>query len=112
MLDLRNNLNKIYASTKICDDEFGKKIDCLSLEPEITKIFTENRDYQKLLHFWKSWHDLTGNKMREIYTQTVKLENKKAKENDFHDLSELWIEDFEDKNFESSIDQLYQVKKG
>ena len=102
---MKNNLNKIYASTKVCED--NAKTNCLALEPEISKIFTESRDYNKLLHFWESWHDLTGNKMRDIYTETVKLENKKARENNFHDLSELWIEDFEDKNFESDIDQLY-----
>ena len=110
LLDLKNSLNKIYASAKVCNDQFGKKIDCLSLEPELTKLFAESRDYNKLLHFWKRWHDETGNKMREIYKETVKLENKKAKENNFRDLSELWIEDFEDKNFESDMEKLYQVK--
>ena len=45
--------------------------------------------------------------MRNIYTQTVQLENKKAHENGYKDLSELWIEDFEDKNFEATMDQLY-----
>ena len=48
--------------------------------------------------------------MREIYKETVKLENKKAEENNFRDLSELWIEDFEDKNFESDMEKLYQVE--
>ena len=45
--------------------------------------------------------------MRKIYTETVKLENKKAQENGYKDLSDLWIEDFEDKHFEENMDQLY-----
>jgi peptidyl-dipeptidase A len=40
-----------------------------------------------------------------------KLQNKKAREMGYKDLSEVWIEDFEDPNFEENYDDLYaQIK--
>ena len=81
---------------------------CLSLEPELTKIFTESRDYDELLYAWKSWHDVTGPKMRHPFAQTVSINNKAAKENGYKDLSENWLEDYEDKDFENKMDKLFE----
>ena len=51
---MKNNLNKIYATTKVCEKP-PKSQTCLSLEPEISEIFLHSRDYGRLLHFWEGW---------------------------------------------------------
>ena len=38
--------------------------------------------------------------MRNLYKESVVMNNKKAKENGCTDLSSLWLEDFEDPKFE------------
>ena len=104
----QNILLSTYGTTKVCDSNNTK---CLSLEPEIKNIFKNSRDYNELFYYWKGWHDLTGNRMKDLYLQTVELNNKKSRENGFRDLSENWIEDFEDPNFEQNYDSLFfQVK--
>ena len=67
---------------------------------------TNSRDYDRILWAWKGWHDATGPKMRKAYTEVVTIQNKGAKYSNYKDLSERWIEDFEDPNFEKDIDSL------
>ncbi|CAF0741045.1 unnamed protein product [Brachionus calyciflorus] len=102
---LSKKLEYIYATAKVCDNSTNE---CLALEPEITEIMTNSRDYDKLLWVWKGWHDATGPKMRDIYTRTVEIRNKAARENGYKDLSEKWMEDFEDDNFEKNYDDLFE----
>lgn len=68
----------------------------------------ESRNYDDLLWAWKGWRDATGPKMRETFSLLVDIRNKAAKENGYKDLSEKWIEDFEDENFEKNYDSLYK----
>ena len=111
---MNSELQRIYSTAKVCPqtqpncDCSNKDQLCLSLEPELTKIFTESRDYDELLYAWKSWHDVTGPKMRHPFAQTVSINNKAAKENGYKDLSENWLEDYEDKDFENKMDKLFE----
>jgi peptidyl-dipeptidase A len=104
--ELTNKLNSIYASAKVCED--GQ---CMSLEPEISKLMKNSRDYDVLLRAWKGWHEQSGGKMREIFKKTVDIQNKAAVENGYKDLSEYWIADFEDEHFESNMDKLFEQIK-
>lgn len=98
----------IYGTAKVCENDNST---CLSLEPELTELMRNSRDYNRLLWAWKGWHDATGPKMRDIYTQTISLRNNAARENGYKDMSERWIEDFEDENFEKNYDSLYEQIK-
>ena len=71
----------------------------------------DSRDYKQLLYAWKGWHDATGPKMRNIFGQTVQILNKSARENGYKDLSERWLEDFEEENFEKIYDDLFEEIK-
>ncbi|RNA19074.1 angiotensin-converting enzyme [Brachionus plicatilis] len=102
---LSKKLEYIYANSKVCKNETDE---CLSLEPELDEVMRESRDYDKLLWAWKGWRDATGPKMRQIFAQLVDMRNKAARENGYKDLSEKWIEDFEDEHFESNYDSLYE----
>lgn len=101
--ELSNKLESIYATAKVCD----KNSNCVTLDPELSNMLKESRNYDELLWAWKGWHDQTGPKMRQIYARTVELNNKAAKENGYKDLSDRWIEDFEDDEFEVKYDELY-----
>lgn len=104
--NLSNKLESIYATAKVC-----KENKCLTLDPDLSDIMKNSRDYDTLEWAWKGWHDATGAKMRSIYSQTVEIQNKGARENNYKDLSERWIEDFEDVNFEqNSADLFAQIK--
>ena len=45
--------------------------------------------------------------MRSLFTQSVDLQNKGARDNGYKDLSEYWIQDFETDDFEKLMDDLY-----
>ena len=81
---------------------------CLSLDPDITAVMTNSRDYDELLRVWKGWHDATGPKMRKLFAETVVINNKGARDNGYADLSKLWLEDFEDEAFEKNYDDLFK----
>lgn len=80
----------------------------MPLEPDITLLLQNSRDYDELLWAWTGWHNESGRKMRSIYTETVKIQNKVARENNYKDLSENWISDFEDEKFEKKAAELFE----
>ncbi len=79
----------------------------MSLDPELTQKLKDSRDYNELLYVWKGWRDVTGPKMRKPFAQTVEINNKAARQNGYKDLSENWLEDYEDKDFENKMDKLF-----
>ena len=81
------------------------------MDPDLTKVLKDSRDYDELLWAWKGWHDETGPKMRSIYAKTVEINNNGARENGYKDLSERWIEDYEDDEFEKKFDDLFNEIK-
>ena len=51
---------------------------------------------------------MTGPKMREPFAKTVVINNKAAVQNGYKDLSENWLEDYEDNDFEAKMDKLFE----
>lgn len=70
-----------------------------------------SRDYDELLWAWTGWHNESGRKMRSIYAQTVAIKNQAARDNNYKDLSEYWISDFEDDKFEKKAAKLFKQIK-
>jgi peptidyl-dipeptidase A len=104
---LTNKLESIYAVAKVCTEQNT----CLSLDPDLSSMLKTSRDYNQVLWAWKGWHDATGPKMRSIYTKIVEIQNRGAVFSGYKDLSERWIEDYEDENFEKKMDNLFaQIK--
>lgn len=121
--ELSSRLESIYAKAKVCrnnftamaessneqeSDEDDKLEECFNLDPGITDIMANSRDYDELLWAWKGWHDASGKKMRSTFTETVQIQNKAARENNYTDLSEYWIADFEDAHFEKNAEALFR----
>lgn len=106
---ISNTLESLFAKAKVADPNNPSKL--LSLDPDLSDIMAKSRNYSQLLWAWKSWRDATGPKMRAAYAQSVALKNKGARENGYRDLSEQWIEDFEEPDFESTMDKLFEEIK-
>lgn len=102
---INNELNEIYATAKVCN-----KSECFTID-KINEIMANSRDADKLEWIWKEWHEATGPKLKDLFAQSIMLQNKAAQESGYNDLSELWIEEFEKDNFENLIDDLYESIK-
>lgn len=103
-------LESIYAKAKVCGKSSNDN-KCYSLDSELTEIMQYSRNYDELLWAWKGWSDVTGPKMKQLYIENVKLQNKAVMKYGYNDLSEVWMEDFEMDNFENIMDDLYnQIK--
>lgn len=101
---LRDDMEAIYGTAKL-----GK----LSMEPDLAAIMAHSRDPQKLLNAWKGWRDVTGPKLREKYSDYVRLLNIGASDNGYADYSQAWMEDQFDQteNLEETAENLWQEVK-
>ena len=70
-----------------------------------------SRNYSELLWAWEGWAKATGPFMKEMYTESISLQNKAAKDYGFADLSEYWMDDFETPDFENDYDSLFRQLK-
>ncbi|UYV73683.1 hypothetical protein LAZ67_11000343 [Cordylochernes scorpioides] len=57
------------------------KVDNLSLEPDLTRIFASSRNAEDLKKYWVGWRDATGKKIRSQYIKFVELSNEVARAN-------------------------------
>lgn len=131
---LSSRLESIYATAKVCrnktttsssssdsDDNSSSSggssssnessdtvvEECLELEPGLTNIMQNSRNYAELVWAWQGWREASGKKMRSIFAQTVEIQNRAAQANNYTDLSEYWIDDFEDEEFEKHAARLF-----
>ena len=107
---LNSELESIYAKAEVCNTSNPAQ-KCLSLDPDLSAILKTSRNYDELLYVWKGWHDATGPKMRKPFAKTVVINNKAAVQNNYKDLSENWLEDYEDPDFEAKMDKLFNEIK-
>nr|UQI50242.1 angiotensin-converting enzyme [Haliclona caerulea] len=101
--DLESRMEDIYSSSKVQDSD-GKM---LALDPDLTKIMSTSRDYERLKFAWKGWRNATGPKIRPIYKTFVELSNKGAKEHGWKDTGEWWRSWYEVDNLEEIVEGLY-----
>jgi peptidyl-dipeptidase A len=102
---ISNQIAEIYATAKVCDQS-----ECFTPD-KLNEIMANSRDSDKLEWIWKGWHEVTGPKLKDLFSQRIELNNRAAQENSYEDLSEFWIEEFETNNFESIVDNLYESIK-
>ncbi|KAM3961010.1 angiotensin-converting enzyme [Aphomia sociella] len=99
-----------YATSKICSYKDNTKCE-LALEPEITEIFSKSQDPEELKHTWIEWHKAAGAKARKNFTQYVQLYNEAAKLNDYKDVADWWLADYEVPDFEEQLAKLWEDVK-
>lgn len=78
-----------------------------SLEPELINIMATSRDYDKLLHAWLGWRNVSGREIRQMYKEFIDLKNIGAKENGYTDLGEAWRLMYEVDDFAAIVEKLW-----
>jgi len=68
-------------STAVVTDHQGQEH---RLDPELTEIISTSRDYERLEWAWKGWRDVTGPRIKPLYTQLVDRMNQAAIDNGNH----------------------------
>lgn len=102
--NLEADLTGIYSKGEVCLESKG----CLQLEPGLTDIITNSRDYGELLEVWKGWRDQSGKKMKTKYTEFVKAMNAAIKFSGFNDTGEYWRSWYETPTFEQDVRTLFE----
>ncbi|UYV61433.1 hypothetical protein LAZ67_1004812 [Cordylochernes scorpioides] len=85
------------------------KVDNLSLDPDLTRIFASSRNAEDLKKYWVGWRDATGKKIRSQYVKFVELSNEAARANGFNDSGELWREPYESLTFEDDMAEQWEI---
>lgn len=97
-----SDMETIYSKATVCN---GTK--CIPLDPDITALLAQSRDYDELLWAWKGWRDSSGKKMRSHYKRYVELGNKAATLNGHADNGAYWRSWYETPTLESDVERLY-----
>jgi len=99
----------------VCKTEGGKgsgKETCQDIE-HWSKLLQKERNPDKLLATWKTWHDEVGHKERDLFVKYVDLANAGARAIGFKDVASIWRSgyDMPEAEFGKSVDKLWtQVK--
>uniref|UniRef100_A0A6J0TXI6 Angiotensin-converting enzyme n=1 Tax=Pogona vitticeps TaxID=103695 RepID=A0A6J0TXI6_9SAUR len=101
---LLSEMETIYSVAKVCTSGSA----CKALDPELTDIMAQSRDYSELLHAWKDWRDVSGKKIRTHYKRYVELSNKAAKLNGHTDNGAFWRSLYETPTFEDDLENIWQ----
>ncbi|XP_025083196.1 angiotensin-converting enzyme-like isoform X2 [Pomacea canaliculata] len=100
--ELQSSLEGIYGKAKVCDDNSN----CLDLEPGLTRLLRESRDYDKLLWAWQGWRNATGPKMKDGFVELVELMNEAVKPLGYADSGAYWRSSYESETLENDVEQL------
>lgn len=68
-------------------------------------------DYEHLKYIWLMWHNSTGPKMRTPFKKYVEISNEAARANNFSDYGEMWRAEYEDPNFLTNVEKIWQMVK-
>ncbi|XP_060075065.1 uncharacterized protein LOC132554771 [Ylistrum balloti] len=101
IVETNSEIERLYSTGKVC---FKSSNNCLALEPGLTRLLANSRDYSELLQAWKGWRDVTGRKMKDKYVKFVNLSNEAIKSlGDFENNADYWLSWYESAEFESEV---------
>ncbi|XP_055868874.1 angiotensin-converting enzyme-like isoform X2 [Biomphalaria glabrata] len=103
MLTLKSDLEKLYSTATVCLNH-GK---CLPLDPDITHIMAQSRNYQELLDVWSGWREATGVQMKEMYAKYVDFNNEALRLKGIENAKEDWLSVYESETFEEDVATLF-----
>ncbi|XP_070532223.1 angiotensin-converting enzyme 2-like [Ptychodera flava] len=99
------NMSLTYAMGQVCFPWDENR--CELLDPVLTDIMANSRNYSERLWVWKHWRDDVGRKLRPVYVDYVELTNKAAVMNGYEDHGDNWRADYEDDNLEEDMWHMY-----
>ncbi|XP_059823680.1 angiotensin-converting enzyme 2 isoform X1 [Hypanus sabinus] len=91
--NILNNMSTIYSTGTVCYPD--QHSNCLELDPELTNLMAQSRNYNERLWAWEGWRVNVGKKLRPLYEQYVVLKNKAAKMNGYEDYGDYWRHNYE-----------------
>ncbi|XP_012944355.1 angiotensin-converting enzyme [Aplysia californica] len=97
-------LESIYAKAKVCLSSDN----CVSLEPDLTRIMAKSRNYTELTTVWKKWRDVSGKVMPQLYSEYVDLNNDAVKLLGYEDAGVYWKYAYDTPTFENDTKRLYE----
>ncbi len=95
----------------VCKTSGGKET-CQDIE-HWSKLLETERNPDKLIATWKTWHDEVGHKERDLFVKFVDLSNAGARAIGFKDVASIWKSgyDMPEAEFAATVDKLWgQVK--
>ncbi|XP_059506424.1 angiotensin-converting enzyme 2 [Stegostoma tigrinum] len=90
---IQNDMVSIYSTGTVCDPNEPSR--CMELEPGLTVLMAESKDYYKRLWAWEGWRVNVGKRMRQLYEEYAALKNKAAKMNGYEDYGDYWRGNYE-----------------
>uniref|UniRef100_A0A4W3HYL6 Angiotensin-converting enzyme n=1 Tax=Callorhinchus milii TaxID=7868 RepID=A0A4W3HYL6_CALMI len=93
---IQNEMSKIYSTGTVCKP--NNPSDCLGLEPGLTILLAESKDYNERLWAWEGWRHNVGKALRPLYEDYADLKNKAAKLNGYQDYGDYWRGNYETKD--------------
>ncbi|KAI1294749.1 Angiotensin-converting enzyme [Halotydeus destructor] len=102
-----NRMNAIYSTAKICVTKGDNETCGLPLDPDLTTIFEQERDWDVLAEIWTDWRNATGRQVRSLYSRYVELGNEVAEKNDLEDYGAYWRYFWEDDQLEDKLAALW-----
>lgn len=78
--DLQDEITEMqsnFAKIKICSYKISEQCN-LSLEPDITEIFSKSRDPLELEYYWLQWYNLAGTPVKNNFGKYIALKNEAA----------------------------------
>lgn len=106
--NLINKMTGVYSTGTVCAPWLNSK--CAKpweLEPDLTDLFANNRDYETLQYAWKAWRDTVGKPIAQDYADFVELSNKGARADNWADTGAWWRSWYESDTFQSDLESLW-----
>ncbi|XP_070532224.1 angiotensin-converting enzyme 2-like [Ptychodera flava] len=104
--EILTNMSYIYAVGEVCFPWKGDNV-CQKLDPGLTDIMANSRNYTERLWVWRHWRDDVGRKIRPLWGDYVRLKNKASVLNGYEDYGDYWRANYEDDNLEEDMWQMY-----
>ncbi|XP_034947061.1 angiotensin-converting enzyme-like [Chelonus insularis] len=102
-------MKELYSRTRFCPykNKLGGTACNLELNTDIAQIMAKSRDYDKLLYYWRAWHEAIGPPLKNKYMRYVQLANQAAKLNGFVDAGDQMRQVYDDDDyFQQNIAQV------
>ncbi|XP_041066850.1 angiotensin-converting enzyme 2 [Carcharodon carcharias] len=101
---IQNEMAAIYGTGTVCYP--SEPSQCMELEPGLTKLMANSKDYNERLWAWEGWRVNVGKRLRPLYEGYVELKNKAAKMNGYEDYGDYWRG-----NYETDDDEEYAYSR-
>ncbi|XP_038048596.1 angiotensin-converting enzyme-like [Patiria miniata] len=102
--ELINSMTDNYSTGTVCRPENASV--CLQLEPGLTRVMANSRDWNELVWAWEGFRDRVGVPNKPLYARYIELSNEAARLNGYPDTGAYWRSYYE---VEDLVGQAYKL---